>query len=301
MGVLFRRGPTAWVQLIRWNLADDTFQPGQWFRGRVYEKRADLSPDGTKLLYFAQKLTGHVHEDYTYAWTAVSRPPYFTALALWPKGDCWNGGGLFESNTRLWLNHFGYQSQPHPRHPPQGLEVSCTVDTRGEDHTVLDKRMARDGWRRLQEWKGRFIESEFALAYKALQEQGLSSEELLAESQRRQLYLLSTQAGYVTDTPEVWEKPGLAPRFTLVLRKALQDFKYRHEFSVRDANSGDSWPLEAAEWAEWDGHGRLVYVAHGKVFAAEPGERGAWSPRELADFNAHTPEPTPSPAWARAW
>ena len=38
-GVLFRRGPSRWVRLIKWNVADDTFEMGQWFKGRIYEKR----------------------------------------------------------------------------------------------------------------------------------------------------------------------------------------------------------------------------------------------------------------------
>ena len=32
-------------------------------------------------------------------WTAISRPPWFTALAVWPKGDSWGGGGLFVSRS----------------------------------------------------------------------------------------------------------------------------------------------------------------------------------------------------------
>ena len=57
---------------------------GQWFKGRIYEKRCDLSPDGTKLIYFAQKINTRTLNDpkYSYAWTAISRPPYLTALAL---------------------------------------------------------------------------------------------------------------------------------------------------------------------------------------------------------------------------
>ncbi len=95
--VLFRRGPSKWVQIIRWDTAHDTFDFGQWFHGRIYERRSDLSPDGTKMIYFAQKINRRTMADweYTYAWTAISKPPYLTALALWPKGDCWHGGGLF--------------------------------------------------------------------------------------------------------------------------------------------------------------------------------------------------------------
>jgi len=63
--------------MIRWNTADDTFESGQWFRGRIYDRRSDLSPDGSLLLYFARKINGRTLADkgYTYAWTAVSKPP----------------------------------------------------------------------------------------------------------------------------------------------------------------------------------------------------------------------------------
>src|SRR5689334_23259019 len=80
--VIFRRGPSRQVQLISWNTEKDTFEPGQWFKGRIYERRCDLSPNGDLLIYFAAK-----HKEPLYSWSAVSRPPYLTALALWRKGD----------------------------------------------------------------------------------------------------------------------------------------------------------------------------------------------------------------------
>ncbi len=33
--VIFRRGPTKWVQIILWDTARDTFEQGQWFHGRI--------------------------------------------------------------------------------------------------------------------------------------------------------------------------------------------------------------------------------------------------------------------------
>ena len=89
--VVFRRGPSKQVLVLLWNLKDDVLVPGQWFKGRIYERRCDLSPDGEMLAYFAAKHRGPFG-----TWTAVSRPPYLTALALWPKGDAWGGGALFE-------------------------------------------------------------------------------------------------------------------------------------------------------------------------------------------------------------
>jgi len=71
VGVIFRRGPSKQVLLIRWNLEKDTFETGQWFKGRIYESRCDLSPDGKLLLYFAAS-----QKKPYISWTAISRPPY---------------------------------------------------------------------------------------------------------------------------------------------------------------------------------------------------------------------------------
>jgi len=94
------------VLLIRWNIDDDTFECGQWFKGRIYERRCDLSPEGDLLIYFA----ANYRKPY-YSWTAISCPPFLTALALWPKGDCWGGGGHFLSRKRVALNHRSLQQE----------------------------------------------------------------------------------------------------------------------------------------------------------------------------------------------
>src|SRR5262245_20931756 len=108
VGVILRRGPTQWTQLIKWNTDTDTFEAGQWFKGRIYEDKCDLSPDGKMLVYFAKK-SGNAfkHPDYGDSWTAISKPPYFTALALWPIYGIWwegGGGGLFRSDKEVLLN-----------------------------------------------------------------------------------------------------------------------------------------------------------------------------------------------------
>ena len=149
LAVIVRRGPSRWVQLILWHTDSDTFEPGQWFHGRIYERRCDLSPDGTRFVYFVNKINSHTLRDkaYTYAWSAVSTPPYLTTLALWPKGDCWHGGGLFEDNRTLLLNHAPFQATPHPRHlPPKQLRVMPNPLARGEDSPIYHRRLKRDGW-----------------------------------------------------------------------------------------------------------------------------------------------------------
>lgn len=113
VGVIFRRGPSSWVHLVKWNTDTDTFEHGQWFHGQIDPRRSDLSPNGELIVYFCatwskgeeaermiekkragdsthnlDRLLKHklkVRTEYTYAWTAVSKPPFLTAVGLWPK------------------------------------------------------------------------------------------------------------------------------------------------------------------------------------------------------------------------
>jgi hypothetical protein len=39
MAVIFRRGTSKWVQLIKWNTKTDHFEMGHWFNGRICLKR----------------------------------------------------------------------------------------------------------------------------------------------------------------------------------------------------------------------------------------------------------------------
>jgi hypothetical protein len=71
-------------------------------RGRIYERRCDLSPDGRHFIYFA--MNERWQSETRGSWTAISRVPYLKAVSLFAKGDCWHGGGLFLSNRAFWLN-----------------------------------------------------------------------------------------------------------------------------------------------------------------------------------------------------
>jgi len=267
--VIFRRGPSKWVQLIRWDTKTDTFEPGQWFHGRVYERRCDLSPDGSLLVYFAQKISARSLKDkeYTYAWTAISKPPYFTALALWPKGDCWNGGGLFESDRKLVLYHLE-KVKPHPEHKPPGwLHVSLSGCGRGEDDPIFSDRLSRDGWLLKQEW---------------------------------QLKNLWHPKWYQTTQPEMREKSNRKGKGVLRLTRSIQRLDYSEEFGVVIDKGTRIIPISRASWADWDRTGRLIFCKEGKIFTAQVISDGL-KEEELADFNSYKPEPLPPPREASIW
>lgn len=94
--VILRQGPTRQFRMILWHRETDRFEDGQWLKKKVYPERAALSPDGLHFLYFA--LDGNWQGVTEGAYTALSRPPYWTALALYPEGSTWAGGGYFLDN-----------------------------------------------------------------------------------------------------------------------------------------------------------------------------------------------------------
>ena len=96
---VLRRGPTQWAHLSIWDRETDRVEHGQWFRGRIYARRCDLSPRGDLFVYFAAK-HGRADEDGLEAWTGLSRPPWLTALSLWENLGSWYGGGAFTPERR---------------------------------------------------------------------------------------------------------------------------------------------------------------------------------------------------------
>ena len=148
---IFRRGPTRSTLLLRWWLGSDRIEEGQWLGSRVHPERSDLSPDGTYLLYFA----GDWRRSRGFGtYTVVSRMPFFTALALWPVGDTWCGGGLFASPRRVALDHRSSKMTLAPGFAvPKGWRVEQIPPLRPLSspgsymgNAVERARLLRDGW-----------------------------------------------------------------------------------------------------------------------------------------------------------
>jgi hypothetical protein len=68
VAVIFRRGRSRWVRMLKWNLRNDRIEPGQWIEARVHVGRSDISPSGNLVACFVasyRKMPG--------TWTAISR------------------------------------------------------------------------------------------------------------------------------------------------------------------------------------------------------------------------------------
>lgn len=145
IGLVIRRGPSKSACTLLWDRKRDRFKLGQWIRGRIYERRCDLSPDGKHLIYFA--MNGRWESETKGAWTAISRVPYLKAINLFAKGDCWHGGGLFLSDKKYWLNdgrgHIELKKSNHLRRNVSGQPRNYFG---GECLNVYYNRLKRDGW-----------------------------------------------------------------------------------------------------------------------------------------------------------
>jgi hypothetical protein len=90
---VFRRGPTNWSKVGRWNLGERRYEPGAWLAGRIFPRRSDLSPDGRFLCYFAHK-PGATWE-HGEAYVALSKLPWLTALHAFRTCGTWTRGYYF--------------------------------------------------------------------------------------------------------------------------------------------------------------------------------------------------------------
>jgi hypothetical protein len=245
VGVVFRRGPANSVCTVGWDRKTDQFTLGQCLRGRIYERRADLSPDGRHLIYFARG--GRRHAETQGSWTAISRAPWLHAVTLYGKGDCWQGGGLFTSNSTYWLNgcHFvvrdsGEVAADDRYRPAGGFGAECP--------SVYYPRLLRDGWS-LEMKAGPGRVAQCTVFTKALPHGWVLRKFAYADIHH------PPGSGCYWDEHEL-EHPG---------RKALL--------------SVPGW-----EWADLDGR-RLVWAEKGLLYSAAVTASGPKGERVLYDFN----------------
>ena len=197
------------------------------------------------------------------SWTAISRTPYLKALALWPWGDCWNGGGLFLSDSRFWLNNHWYNEASDTigglgkklvQEPGNPFEENYG----GECPGVYYHRLQRDGW-------------------KLLRHESPSADERIV----------------------IFEKP--LPKGWVLEKSAHASINhtpgrgcYYDTHRLLHRESGTIVDHPEWEWAELD-RKRLVWVSKGVLHAAKIHGKGLGDVKVLHDFNDMEFEAIPAP------
>jgi hypothetical protein len=104
IGVVFRRGPSKLVRVYAWDRKRDKFRACQRFNGRILTG-ADMSPDGRYMMYSAMGGAAWAIPATGGTWTAISRVPSLTAVALWGQSGSTRGcRGMFTSNHSYCLD-----------------------------------------------------------------------------------------------------------------------------------------------------------------------------------------------------
>ncbi len=289
IGVIFRRGPSKWTQIIKWNTNADTFEAGAWFHGQIYPERSDLSPDGTKLIYFAADYSaGSINHDFPNPWTAISKIPWLTALSVWPNGNTYYGGGRFETDTQLWINqNFWYQGEVTVSSTlPQDFEVDC-------EHPTQDHK-----WHELSRWE--------SSGWNAVQAYPWGSIPLLRRQPDNTVSVEPTDPSCPLHTPAyirtVHEKTNANGSCSLIMTSIYAHYQENtRTFQIRDNHQKTAVTIESVDWADWDKRERLVCAKAGKIFTLDSLYSGELRFIEVADFNAAKPRRTKAPDWARKW
>lgn len=278
VAVVFRRGPSKQVLLLQWQTDSDTFHEGQWFKGRIYERRCDLSPSGEQLIYFAAN-----YKQPYFSWTAVSKPPFLTALALWPKGDAWGGGGLFEDENTILLNHRpGEMKLAKNFSLPESVRVKPLGEGSGwgEDNPIMAVRLNRDGWCLLHH--GEAIE-----------------------------HTIGASVWMEFNPAELWSKPHAHSSRRYELQMHIQGLHQRNgpwyiiEHLVNDKKTGSTIKLGQTDWADWCHSGDLLYAKEGKLFRLRFSEDGKLEDlsgaKLLIDLTDRTFKEVAAPSEAKEW
>ncbi|MCR9161587.1 MAG: hypothetical protein ACE37F_30440 [Nannocystaceae bacterium] len=255
--LVIRRGPSKRVCTIGWGRRTDTFELGQWLKGRIYERRCDLSPGGEYFIYFA--MNGHWSSATGGSWTAISRTPWLRALVLLGKGDCWHGGGLFTGpNTYAVNDGYGHTVMRDDRSLRRDAEFRSMGSYGGECPGVYYNRLQRDGWT-LRERQKEDSRSHVTVFEKSLP-QGWTLRKFARE-----------QVGSPVGKGCYWDQHAL------------------------EHSSGTMVDLPDWEWAEYS-EGELLFAQRGALYrVGRPGRKGLGDASLIRDFSEMRFEPRAAP------
>lgn len=272
VAVVFRRGPSKHVLLLKWYTDRDAFEEGQWLKGRIYERRCDLSPSGERLIYFA----ANFKQPY-FSWIAISRPPYLTALALWPVGDTLTGGTLFNRE-----NEINFSEERARSGLAEGYELPSWLKFRPptrswplSDLAMGVPRLQRDGWELTQEGENWWWKPGSSLTVTA-------------------------------DPPTIWSHRH--PVQPYILQMILRGHGEPNgpweviEHEIVHLKTGEKHVLGRSDWADWDPvTGDLLFAREGRLFR-QPFRDGSRLPAvELIDLRDRRFEEREAPTWAKQW
>lgn len=286
VGVVFRKGPSRWWHILKWDLQTHKLQSGAWVKGKMYPRRSAISPDGKLLCYFIFRRFYPADPEYPWdAYFAVSKIPWLTALAAWRTRWIWTTGCWFGHDGELTISWL----PPGPKEPFHG-----NYPGKINHNPVLTK------------WEARFLQ-ELKSGWRLIDNDWLSE---------NREYLRSA----LPPSKQVWPRPpaGLMKYRPRNMAMLIQlDWGYesaRHK--VEGTHAIDSrmpeYMLQHASrklehlgrlrWADWDHQGNVLAATwNGELRVYQLQENDTLKCLIQHDLNPMEPSPMNSPIWAKQW
>ena len=268
VALVFRRGPSAWWHLLKWNLEDGSLGRGVWVKKKLYPRRCDLSPDGALMcFYLAGGFPQHPTVSDAYYPTPVtgahrvfggiSRVPWLHPLKQWEEAGTWGRGWSFADNPEVescgspsWLTIDGKETWIRPN----------------ENISFLNER--RRGW----------IEAEDCPERGANDRWDEKRNVVLKKVRPAGMEVLRLHGGLYTTAGGI---DGKSPQYEL-----------------RDP-SGQTTEIRDAAWADWDHAGRLLVATHAGHLRIDSVDGSGVRPLVDHDLCGLVPDPQPAPDWAK--
>ena len=198
-------------------------------------------------------------------WSAISRPPYLTALTLWTHVGYWDGGGVFASDRHLQMVRY-LPASPLGDGFPSGFGVTAlSQKCTSQFGPILETRLIRNGWA------------------------------LIHAKPKRWSAVDASARPY-----EMWRKESPAGPDRLLDMKCFDLVPWMPVYAVCDRNGEIVIDLAGATWADWCPSGDLLYAAAGKIFRLDVFSQPA-DAREMVDLSDLRFSRREAPAWARTW
>lgn len=283
--VVFRRGPTDWIQMSIWNLDNDTLESGQWINKKVPVRNCDVSPSGNYLIYAVDNFENGNSR------TVISKPPFWTALTVWEHGDMLfdSGGGLFSDEKTVLLNL--QSAKALDKYPvPSDLTVS-TFETqkeyslsKGHVNLLHEHRLEINGW--TEQNDDAFIQKET--------EQLTVIRENVSKTNPQNTGLI---------VPKLWKK-------TITNSAALYRITFFHPKQRKNVDlfylgrKDQKIKLTDVEWADIDNRNRIIATRKGKLYASKIAADGSvdyCNLELLHDLNPLKPTQIQTPSDMKSW
>lgn len=252
---------SGWWILLRWALDTGAVTQGASFKGKLYPRRCDLSPNGELFSYFALQggRSEFVGQSGLKTYQAISRAPWLFALAAWPEAGTYTRGQHFVAKG----DAPPLAAAMHGDATPLAKLGLGLLRTSVAAYAIERRR----GWVEAADCPARGSNDRWDERRKVVLEKPrpVGVETLRLEDDG----LVDSALGF----------DNRRPRYRWLRGK-------------------ESILIEGADWCDWDASGRLLVASESALCILDGATRSALWRHDLA---ALAPSPRAAPAWAQTW